>query len=78
MIIRAYARIVEPLARFRILSRAYSDNAEIQQTLAVFYSDILGFHNEAYKFVRRSGKFTAALYVYSADACVLQAGRFSS
>ncbi|KAH6983392.1 hypothetical protein BKA56DRAFT_583622 [Ilyonectria sp. MPI-CAGE-AT-0026] len=52
-IITAYARIAEPLARFKILHHTYSKNMEVQQTLAVFYSDILRFHKEAYKFVRR-------------------------
>ncbi|KAL6400957.1 putative NACHT domain-containing protein [Ilyonectria robusta] len=52
-IITAYARIAEPLARFKILHQTYSKNMEVQQTLAVFYSDILKFHKEAYKFVRR-------------------------
>ncbi|KAK3345804.1 hypothetical protein B0T25DRAFT_460566 [Lasiosphaeria hispida] len=54
-IITAYARIAEPLARFKIFDQTYSSNVEIQQTLAIFYSDILKFHKEAYKFVRRSG-----------------------
>ncbi|PHH86849.1 hypothetical protein CDD83_9674 [Cordyceps sp. RAO-2017] len=53
-IIRAYARIAEPLARFQMLNRTYSGNMQFQQTLVIFYSDILGFHKEAYKFVRRS------------------------
>jgi hypothetical protein len=35
---------------------AYSSNLDVQQTLAVFYADILKFHKQAYKFVRRSGK----------------------
>ncbi|KAH8652845.1 hypothetical protein BGZ61DRAFT_500804 [Ilyonectria robusta] len=51
----AYARIAEPLARFKILHQTYSKNMELQQTLAIFYSDILKFHKEAYKFVRRGG-----------------------
>ncbi|KAK0724039.1 hypothetical protein B0H67DRAFT_640615 [Lasiosphaeris hirsuta] len=54
-LITAYARIAEPLARFKIFNQTYSKNVEIQQTLAIFYSDILKFHKEAYKFVRRSG-----------------------
>ncbi|GKT51135.1 uncharacterized protein ColSpa_11316 [Colletotrichum spaethianum] len=33
----------------------YSNNIELQQTLAIFYSDILKFLKEAYKFVSRSG-----------------------
>ncbi|KAK5653425.1 hypothetical protein OQA88_8910 [Cercophora sp. LCS_1] len=54
-IIAAYARIAEPLARFCIIEVTYFDNAEVQNTLAVFYSDILRFHKEAYKFVNRGG-----------------------
>ena len=55
-IIKAYTRIAEPLARFKILDQAYSRNMDVQQTLAIFYADILKFHKEAYKFVRRSSK----------------------
>jgi hypothetical protein len=55
-IIVAYARIAEPLARFRIIETTYFNNAEVQNTLAVFYSDILRFHTEAYKFVNRGGE----------------------
>lgn len=29
---------------------------EVQNTLAVYYSDILKFHGEVYKFVRRNGQ----------------------
>ncbi|KAI1501805.1 hypothetical protein F5X99DRAFT_381098 [Biscogniauxia marginata] len=54
-IIGAYARIAEPLARFKVLDRAYSRNPDVQQPLAIFYADILKFHKQAYKFVRRSG-----------------------
>lgn len=57
-LIVAYARIAEPLARFNLLHQTHFDNLEIQQALAVFYSDILKFHKEAYKFVRRGGMFT--------------------
>lgn len=56
-LIVAYARIAEPLARFKILGQAFSKNMEVQQTLAIFYSDILKFHKEAYKFVRRGSMF---------------------
>ncbi|KAH9240896.1 hypothetical protein K456DRAFT_1768068 [Colletotrichum gloeosporioides 23] len=54
-IIGAYSRIAEPLARFKILHQTFDKNVEVQQTFALFYSDILRFHKEAYKFVRRSG-----------------------
>ncbi|KAF7542513.1 hypothetical protein G7Z17_g11504 [Cylindrodendrum hubeiense] len=53
-IIKAYSRIARPLQRFKIIDRTFSTNKEVQQTLAIFYSDILKFHKEAYQFVRRS------------------------
>ncbi|KAI1124794.1 hypothetical protein F5Y10DRAFT_279912 [Nemania abortiva] len=53
-IIKGYSKIAESLKRFEVLSNAFSDNANFQQTLAVFYSDILQFHKHAYKLVRRS------------------------
>ncbi|KAM5354528.1 hypothetical protein ACJ41O_001175 [Fusarium nematophilum] len=53
-IIKGYARIAEPLTRFAMIDRSFSSNTEVQQTLAIFYSDILKFHKEAYKFLRRS------------------------
>ncbi|KAM6534445.1 hypothetical protein FALCPG4_004082 [Fusarium falciforme] len=54
-IIKGYASIAESLKRFEVLSDAFIGNPEFQQTLAVFYADILEFHKHAYKFVRRSG-----------------------
>ena len=56
-IMKAYSRLAEPLARFKILDQAYSNTLEFQDVLAVFYSDILRFHKEAYLFVRRSSKW---------------------
>ncbi|KAJ2906303.1 hypothetical protein MKZ38_002382 [Zalerion maritima] len=56
--IKAYARIAEPLARFKLLNHEFLAKSQaIQETLAVFCSDILRFHKEAYQFVRRSSKF---------------------
>lgn len=55
-IIRAYSRIATSLQRFQILGDVFSGNARFQQTLAVFYEDILQFHKHAYKFVRRNGE----------------------
>ncbi|KAK4163802.1 hypothetical protein QBC43DRAFT_212370 [Cladorrhinum sp. PSN259] len=54
-IIQGYARIAEPLARFKLFDQAYSKNIHVQETLAVYYADILKFHEHAYKFVRRGG-----------------------
>ncbi|KAE8552363.1 hypothetical protein EYB25_006257 [Talaromyces marneffei] len=53
-IVKAYSRIAESLTRFKVLSETFRKNTEFQQTLAVFYADILRFHKEAYKLVRRS------------------------
>ncbi|WZH48270.1 NACHT domain-containing protein [Fusarium acuminatum] len=53
-IIRGYASIAESLRRFEILSDTFINEPDFQQTLAVFYADILKFHKHAYKFVRRS------------------------
>jgi hypothetical protein len=58
-IIKGYATIAEPLKRFEILSNAFISEPSFQQTLAVFYADILTFHKHAYKFVRRSGKLSS-------------------
>lgn len=55
-IIKIYSRLSEPLARFSLFDRSFSNNIEVQNTLAVYYSDILKFHGEAYKFVRRNGQ----------------------
>jgi hypothetical protein len=54
-IIKGYASIAESLKRFEILSDAFINEPGFQQTVAVFYADILKFHKSAYKFVRRSG-----------------------
>ncbi|VZI02341.1 unnamed protein product [Fusarium fujikuroi] len=53
-IIKVYCQIAEPLKRFQKLNRAFYSDKDIQQTLAIFYSDILKFHKEAYQFIRRS------------------------
>ncbi|PHH86172.1 hypothetical protein CDD83_10628 [Cordyceps sp. RAO-2017] len=54
-IIKGYSRIAGSLSRIEILSAAFRENRDFQQTLAVFYADILEFHKHAYQFVRRSG-----------------------
>ncbi|RAO67477.1 uncharacterized protein BHQ10_003489 [Talaromyces amestolkiae] len=53
-IVKAYSRIAESLTRFKVLGETFRQNTGFQQTLAVFYADILRFHTEAYKLVRRS------------------------
>ncbi|KAI0550524.1 NACHT domain protein [Xylaria curta] len=53
-IVKAYSRIGESLTRFEVLQQSFHQNPAFQQTLAIFYSDILEFHKEAYKSIRRS------------------------
>lgn len=55
-IIKGYSQLAESLGRFELLGNAFIRDPDFQQTLAVFYADILQFHKHAYKFVRRSGK----------------------
>ncbi|KAK6843900.1 hypothetical protein PG987_004760 [Apiospora arundinis] len=54
-IMKGYRRIAECLGRFGVLDNAFKYNHGFQQTLAVFYADILEFHKHAYQFVHRSG-----------------------
>ncbi|KAK9414056.1 putative NACHT domain-containing protein [Seiridium unicorne] len=54
VIMNGYSKIAGSLVRFEILEEAFPNNAEFQQTVAVFYADILHFHKFAYSFVRRS------------------------
>lgn len=60
-IVKGYARIAEPLGRFGLLSDAFSANLDFQQTLAVFYADILQFHKHAYRFVCRNSRSKSIL-----------------
>ncbi|KAL6906930.1 hypothetical protein GGI43DRAFT_396167 [Trichoderma evansii] len=53
-IIQVYHRLSEPLARFRIFDRSFSNNEEVQKAMALYYSDLLKFHGETYKFIRRN------------------------
>ncbi|RFU23938.1 hypothetical protein B7463_g12396, partial [Scytalidium lignicola] len=54
-LIDAYAQIADNLPRFSSLSESLKANPGFQETLAVFYADILRFHEEAYRLIRRSG-----------------------
>lgn len=56
LIMKGYSKIAESLIRFEILDSAFVNNRGFQETLAVFYADILQFHKFAYTFVRRSSK----------------------
>ncbi|RKL16693.1 hypothetical protein BFJ70_g14981 [Fusarium oxysporum] len=52
-IIKGYSRIAESLGRFKTLQTALGADRDFQETLAVFYSNILQYHEHAYTFVRR-------------------------
>lgn len=52
-VIKHYSCIGTSLTRFGMLQHTFHGNAEFQNVLAVYYCDILRFHKEAYKFVRR-------------------------
>ncbi|KAI0413197.1 hypothetical protein F5X98DRAFT_352630 [Xylaria grammica] len=54
-LINAYSQIAESLKRFEFLNSAYASDKDFQQTLAAFYSDILQFHQHAYRFITRNG-----------------------
>jgi hypothetical protein len=78
-IIKAYSRIGESLARFEVLQKSFHQNPAFQQTLAVFYADILEFHKEAYKSVRRSCMFlNLSTPLYGSLTSCLQRGNYSS
>lgn len=55
-IMAGYSQIAQCLGRFQILQTALGSNRDFQQTLAVFYSNIVKFHEHAYIFVRRKSK----------------------
>jgi hypothetical protein len=61
-IVKGYSRIAEWLGRFKTLSKSFATNMDFQPTLAVFYSDILLFHKNAYQFVRRNSEFLLSLH----------------
>lgn len=67
-IIRAYGHLIAAsLQRFQILGDVFSGNTRFQQTLAVFYEDILQFHKHTYKFVRRNGETSLLLSCHIED-----------
>ncbi|KAI0381074.1 hypothetical protein F5Y04DRAFT_289036 [Hypomontagnella monticulosa] len=53
-LIKGYSRIGDTLTRFEILDHTFLRDRDFQQTLSIFYADILQFHKHAYKFVRRN------------------------
>jgi hypothetical protein len=50
------------LPRFDRLGTALQDKPDFQQALAVVYSDILTFHEHAYKLFRRNGNLPCLWY----------------
>ncbi|KAI0867564.1 hypothetical protein GGS24DRAFT_515180 [Hypoxylon argillaceum] len=54
-VIKGYSKIAESLKRFATLNKALANDMDFQQTLAVYYADILLYHKNAYQFVRRNG-----------------------
>ena len=56
-IVVAYGRIGEILPRLNRLGSALcKDEDDFQHVLAILFADILEFHGEAYKFLRRPGE----------------------
>ncbi|CAK7222536.1 hypothetical protein SEUCBS140593_004932 [Sporothrix eucalyptigena] len=51
---KAYARLADALPRVRVLGQAFPRDVAFQETLAMYYADILAFHGQAYTFVHRS------------------------
>ena len=58
--------IGEAMPRFDRLQTAFSDNDDFQQVMGLFYSDIVEFHERAYKFFRRRGESISAETPYIA------------
>jgi hypothetical protein len=54
------------LPRFDRLGTALQDKPDFQQALAVVYSDILTFHEHAYKLFRRNGNVLCLLCTHTA------------
>ncbi|KAF7954690.1 hypothetical protein EAE96_005809 [Botrytis aclada] len=52
-LISAYVDIGEALPRFDRYQRTFDNNIEFQQSLATVYTNILEFHQRAYKFLRQ-------------------------
>ncbi|PQE25152.1 hypothetical protein CJF31_00006017 [Rutstroemia sp. NJR-2017a BVV2] len=52
-LLAAYADIGAALPRFERYKKAFDDNLEFQYALATMYTEILDFHQRAYKFFRR-------------------------
>ena len=55
IIVGAYAEIAEALPRFDRFQKAFQNNPNFQNVLAMVYTDILEFHRHAYKIFKRPG-----------------------
>jgi hypothetical protein len=64
-LLAAYSQIAAMLPRFDQLGTAWQDKPDFQQALAVVYSDILAFHEHAYKLFRRNGNILCSDYTCS-------------
>lgn len=56
-IIKGYSQIADVLPRFDRLNDAFRTVPEFQHVLAAFYVDIVRFHKEAYKMIKRSRQY---------------------
>lgn len=56
VLIKSYARIGQSVGRFEKLRQAFADDHSFQEIVAIFYRDILKFHECAYKFVTVNGE----------------------
>ena len=55
-LIKAYADIGEALPRFGLLADALKGNPDFQNVLALYYCDILSFHQRAYRLFTQNGE----------------------
>lgn len=63
-LLAAYSQIAAMLPQFDRLGTALQDNPDFQQVLAIVCSDILEFHQHAYKFFMRNSKTCMIGYMY--------------
>lgn len=55
-LIEAYSDIGEALPRFGLLADALRGNQDFQNVLALYYCDILSFHQRAYRLFTQNGE----------------------
>ena len=63
-LIEAYGKIADMLPRLDRLAKALAADHNFQNVLALVYSDIIEFHQRAYKFVRRKCEFCTSVTLY--------------